>query len=111
MNLLEKNVGLCEICDNFTPRLWVEEFNQECCELCFNAYGECNQHLLLSAVSTKIRITKKGKKMKITKLNELQRQYDSMVSLAEFSNYNLTPEFAKELIELTKMVKSLGGKI
>lgn len=49
--------------------------------------------------------------MKITKLNELQRQYDSMVSLAEFSNYNLTPEFAKELIELTKMVKSLGGKI
>jgi hypothetical protein len=44
MNLVEKmvNVEFCEICDNYTPRLWVDEFAQECCELCYNSYGECN---------------------------------------------------------------------
>jgi hypothetical protein len=44
MNLLNNkiDVAFCEICDNYTPRLWVDEFAQECCELCYNAYGECN---------------------------------------------------------------------
>ena len=44
MNLLNNKTGIafCEICDNYTPRLWVDEFAQECCELCYNAYGECN---------------------------------------------------------------------
>ena len=42
MNLLEINVGLCEICDNYTPRVYVEDFEQECCKLCYDAYGECN---------------------------------------------------------------------
>ena len=32
----------CEICDNDTPRVFVEEFGQECCETCYNAYGVCN---------------------------------------------------------------------
>lgn len=39
------NVALCEVCDNFTPRLYVEEFEQECCEYCYEAYGDCNQQL------------------------------------------------------------------
>jgi hypothetical protein len=43
MNLVVNvNVDFCEICDNYTPRVWVDEFAQECCELCYNAYGECN---------------------------------------------------------------------
>jgi len=43
MNLVKMvNVEFCEICDNYTPRLWVDEFAQECCELCYNSYGECN---------------------------------------------------------------------
>lgn len=43
MNLFEMlNVGFCEICDNSTPRVYVEEFEQECCKLCYDAYGECN---------------------------------------------------------------------
>jgi hypothetical protein len=44
MNLLKENVDVafCEICDNYTPRVYVEEFAQECCELCYEAYGECN---------------------------------------------------------------------
>ena len=44
MNLLKVNVGMCEVCDNYTPRVYVEEFAQECCEYCFEAYGECNQY-------------------------------------------------------------------
>ena len=47
MNLLKINVAdvaMCEICDNYTPRVYVEEFQQECCEYCFEAYGECNQY-------------------------------------------------------------------
>jgi hypothetical protein len=44
MNLLNNNtdVAFCEICDNYTPRVYVEDFQQECCEYCFLAYGECN---------------------------------------------------------------------
>ena len=43
MNLV-LDVAMCEICDNYTPRVYVEDFKQECCEICFEAYGECNQH-------------------------------------------------------------------
>ena len=39
---LNTKFGFCEICDNHTPRLFVEEFGQECCEYCYNAYGDCN---------------------------------------------------------------------
>ena len=43
MNLLNNTgVAMCEICDNYTPRVYVEDFQQECCEYCFEAYGECN---------------------------------------------------------------------
>jgi hypothetical protein len=41
MNLV-LDVAMCEICDNYTPRVYVEDFKQECCEICFEAYGECN---------------------------------------------------------------------
>lgn len=34
--------GFCQICDNHTPRVYVEEFEQECCALCYEAYGDCN---------------------------------------------------------------------
>ena len=38
MFTLISNVGFCEICDNDTPRVYVEEFEQECCEIysCFD---------------------------------------------------------------------------
>ena len=42
MNLV-LDVAFCQICDNYTPRVYVEEFAQECCEICYDAYGECNQ--------------------------------------------------------------------
>lgn len=41
VNVMPK-VGFCEICDNYTPRVYVEDFEQECCEICYDAYGECN---------------------------------------------------------------------
>lgn len=34
--------GMCAICDNHTPRVYVEDFGQECCLICYEAYGECN---------------------------------------------------------------------
>lgn len=36
------SVKFCDICDNSTPQVWVEDFGQSCCQLCFEAYGECN---------------------------------------------------------------------
>lgn len=40
--VLKGEFGFCEICDNHTQRVWVDEFAQTCCEICFDAYGECN---------------------------------------------------------------------
>jgi len=39
-NLLE--FAKCEICDQHTPRVYVAEFEQTCCQFCYDAYGECN---------------------------------------------------------------------
>jgi hypothetical protein len=30
---------VCEICDNSTPQIWVEEAKDFGCEVCFDAYG------------------------------------------------------------------------
>ena len=59
-NLLNNkiDVAMCEICDNYTPRVYVEEFEQECCEYCFEAYGECNQHSRMSVATIRIRLDK-----------------------------------------------------
>ena len=40
LNLLK--FAKCEICDQHTPRVYVDEFEQECCQFCYDAYGECN---------------------------------------------------------------------
>lgn len=109
MNKLEVNVAMCEVCDNYTPRLYVEEFEQECCELCYNAYGDCNQ---LSQVCASIQIDKKRDTMKTpTDLLTLQKQYDMMVRLAKECNYDITDDFERELTQLMRLVKSMGGKI
>ena len=36
------SVRFCEVCDNATPQVWVEEFGEGCCQYCWEAYGECN---------------------------------------------------------------------
>jgi hypothetical protein len=44
MNLLNNitDVAFCEICDNYTPQVFVVEENESGCEYCWNAYGEIN---------------------------------------------------------------------
>lgn len=36
------DTAFCAICDNYTPRTFVAEFDEECCRICYEAYGECN---------------------------------------------------------------------
>jgi hypothetical protein len=45
---------------------------------------------------------------------QLQKQYDAMVSVAKSSMANgvkLTPQFQSELLSLTKLLKSIGGRV
>jgi hypothetical protein len=52
--------------------------------------------------------------MKIKKVSDYQREYDTMKSIANSSIANgveLTREFQNELLALTKLLKSFGGKL
>ena len=33
------NVEFCEICDNYTPEIWIDEAGENGCQYCFEAYG------------------------------------------------------------------------
>lgn len=48
---------------------------------------------------------------KFTSLSDLQNEYDAMVRLAVECDYDLTPEFERELTNLMRVVKSLGGRV
>jgi hypothetical protein len=60
---------------------------------------------------------KKNERIKMTKFKGLefyQKEYDFMKSLADeiiAKDRELTQEFYNELLALTKLVKSLGGKL
>lgn len=50
----------------------------------------------------------------MSKLKDLQAEYDEMVKIAMESislDIDLNPEFEKELTNLMRLVKSLGGKV
>ena len=54
------------------------------------------------------------KKDSMSKLSELQNEYNEMVKIAMESislDLDLNPEFEKELTDLMRLVKSLGGKV
>ena len=54
------------------------------------------------------------KKDTMSKLNELQNEYNEMVKIAMDSindDIDLDPQFEKELTNLMRLVKSLGGKV
>ena len=45
---------------------------------------------------------------------QLQKQYDAMVKVAKSSiahGVELTPQFQGELLSLTKLLKSIGGRV
>ena len=48
---------------------------------------------------------------KFASLSELQNQYEAMVRIAIESDYDLTPEFQRELNSLMQVIKALGGKV
>ena len=52
--------------------------------------------------------------MKIKSVSHYQKQYDAMKAIANSSMANgvdLTPQFQRELLSLTKLLKSIGGKV
>jgi hypothetical protein len=52
--------------------------------------------------------------MKIKSVAYYQKQYDTMLKIANSSIANgveLTPQFQNELLSLTKLVKSFGGRV
>jgi hypothetical protein len=52
--------------------------------------------------------------MKFKGLDYYQKQYDQMVKIAKQStarDVDLTPAFERELLQLTRLVKSLGGRV
>jgi hypothetical protein len=52
--------------------------------------------------------------MKIKKVSDYQREYDAMVKVAKSSiahGVELSPAFESQLLALTKLVKSMGGKV
>jgi hypothetical protein len=51
---------------------------------------------------------------KIKKVSDYQKEYDTMKSIANSSIANgveLTPQFQNELLSLTKLLKSFGGRV
>lgn len=47
-------------------------------------------------------------------LASLQKQYDQMLKVAKQSlnnNVDLSPAFERELTQLTKVIKSMGGRV
>jgi hypothetical protein len=52
--------------------------------------------------------------MKMKSVSHYQKQYDAMKAIANSSMANgvdLTPQFQKELFSLTKLLKSIGGRV
>jgi hypothetical protein len=52
--------------------------------------------------------------MKMKKVSDYQREYDAMNKVAKSSishGVELSPQFQSELLSLTKLLKSLGGKV
>jgi hypothetical protein len=39
IQIQEQRLAICEICDNYTTQVWVEEAKEFGCEICFDAYG------------------------------------------------------------------------
>jgi hypothetical protein len=63
--------------------------------------------LQMSVVSVRIQVERK--EVQMTKLEKLQAEYDLMVKIAMESDYDLDPQFEKELTNLMRLIKSLGG--
>ena len=48
--------AMCEICDNYTPQVFVESELESGCQYCWEAYGELNQFPQLSVPDVRIQL-------------------------------------------------------
>ena len=39
MNKITERIAICEICDNYTTQVWVDEAGEFGCQICYEAYG------------------------------------------------------------------------
>jgi hypothetical protein len=39
MKIQQERLAICQLCDNYTTQVWVDEANEFGCEICYNAYG------------------------------------------------------------------------
>ena len=69
----------------------------------------------MSAVYNRIELQRKEITMKTpSDLATLQKQYDQMLKIAKRSldaDVDLSPAFENELLALTRLVKSMGGRV
>ena len=72
------------------------------------------QALAIGKVATMVLFAEMVNSMKIKSVSHYQKQYDAMKAIANSSMANgveLTPQFQRELLSLTKLLKSFGGKV
>jgi hypothetical protein len=70
--------------------------------------------LSIGILATRVSFAEMVNSMKIKSVSHYQKQYDAMKAIANSSIANgvsLTPQFQNELLSLTKLLKSFGGKV
>jgi hypothetical protein len=66
------------------------------------------------SLATRVLFAEVVNSMKIKKVSDYQKEYDKLKAIAESSinaNVELDDSFYNELLRLTKLVKSFGGKV
>jgi hypothetical protein len=70
--------------------------------------------LSIGILATRVLFAVMVNSMKIKSVSHYQKQYDAMKAIANSSIANgvsLTPQFQSELLSLTKLLKSFGGRV
>jgi hypothetical protein len=68
----------------------------------------------IGSLATRVLFAVMVNSMKIKSVSHYQKQYDAMKAIANSSMANgvdLTPQFQRELLSLTKLLKSIGGRV
>jgi hypothetical protein len=72
------------------------------------------QAFSIGSLATRVLFAVMVNSMKIKSVSHYQKQYDTMLKIAKSSmdsGVSLTPQFQNELLSLTKLLKSIGGKV
>jgi hypothetical protein len=68
----------------------------------------------IGSLATRVLSVRTVNSMRIKKVSDYQKEYDKLKAIAESSinaNVELDSSFYNELLRLTKLVKSFGGKV